>query len=170
MNKIKIFSQIASKNSAISAVCIRNASHWNKDFKPGKYPETEAERVAAAKKYNLLPEEYKPYADDGLGYGDYPQLPNTSGEAKDNYYPYDFPELKRNLHEPVHADLDLYGEDRYGSAEPLRYPMKVYWMSFLGVMTGCFVLYYWLEDKKMFRPVIPKQLPIDGVHYTFERK
>lgn len=74
---------------------------WNKDYKPAPFPQTEAERLAAAKKYNLLPEEYKPYADNGLGYGDYPQLPNISIENKDEYYPYDFPELKRNFNEPV---------------------------------------------------------------------
>lgn len=39
---------------------------WNKDFAPGKYPETEEERNAAAKKYGLLPHEYKPYPDDGM--------------------------------------------------------------------------------------------------------
>lgn len=38
---------------------------WNMHFKPGPYPLTEAERVAAANKYNMLPEEYVPYADDG---------------------------------------------------------------------------------------------------------
>lgn len=38
---------------------------WNKDWKPGPYPETEEERKAAAKKYGLLPEDYKPYPDDG---------------------------------------------------------------------------------------------------------
>lgn len=75
---------------------------WNKDYKPGPYPKTEAERAAAAKKYNLLPEEYKPYADNGLGYGDYPALHGGLGvEARDPFYPYDFPELKRNLHETV---------------------------------------------------------------------
>lgn len=74
---------------------------WNKDFKPGKFPETEEERIAAAKKYNLHPSEYEPYPDDGLGYGDYPHLPDQPIEAKDPYYPYDFPEHKRNLHDPV---------------------------------------------------------------------
>lgn len=39
---------------------------------------------------------------------------------------------------------------------------------FFGVVGGIFALYYWLEDKKMFRPAMPKQLPKDGKHYTFE--
>jgi len=75
---------------------------WNKDYKPAPYPQTEKERLAAAKKYYLLPEEYKPYADDGLGYGDYPKVGGGLGvEAKDTYYPWDYPEHKRNHHEPV---------------------------------------------------------------------
>lgn len=40
-------------------------AHWNKDFKPDLYPETEEARRLAAKKYGLQPEEYKPYPDDG---------------------------------------------------------------------------------------------------------
>lgn len=37
---------------------------------PAPYPETEEERRAAAKKYGLLPEEYKPYPADGKLYDD----------------------------------------------------------------------------------------------------
>lgn len=81
---------------------------WNKDYKPAPFPKTEEERLAAAKKYNVLPEEYKPYADDGLGYGDYPKLPNVSVETRDPNYPYDFPEHKRNFHEPVRELHILY--------------------------------------------------------------
>lgn len=79
---------------------------WNKDYKPGPYPKTDKEREAAAKKYYLLPEEYKPYADNGLGYGDYPKVGGGLGiENKDSYYPYDYPEHKRNLNEPVSATI-----------------------------------------------------------------
>lgn len=48
-----------------------------------------------------MPEEYKPYADDGMGYGDYPKLPDVGVETRDAYYPYDFPEHRRNFNEPV---------------------------------------------------------------------
>lgn len=74
---------------------------WNKDFKPAKFPETQKEKDASAEKYNLLPEEYKPFADDGMGYGDYPKLPDVGVEQRDAYYPYDFPEHRRNYNEPV---------------------------------------------------------------------
>ncbi|CAH1990876.1 unnamed protein product [Acanthoscelides obtectus] len=87
------------KNNAILVTAVRN--HWNKDYKPGPYPKTEAERVAAADKYGLHPSEYKPYPDDGQGCGDYPNLPMVSGDSKDPFYPWDNPELKRNFNEPV---------------------------------------------------------------------
>lgn len=65
--------------------------------------------------------------------------------------------------------MDLYGEDRYTQAEPTRFTNKQYWLSFLGVMTLCFSIYFFLEDKKMFRPALPKQYPAGGkTHYTFE--
>ncbi|XP_050084138.1 NADH dehydrogenase [ubiquinone] 1 beta subcomplex subunit 8, mitochondrial [Anopheles aquasalis] len=167
---LKFAAQISNRNPALLYMSVRNHG-WNKDFKPGKFPETEKERELAAKKYGLAPAEYQPYPDDGLGYGDYPKLPDTPVEARDPYYPYDFPELKRNLHDTLHAETDFWSEDRFGTSDPLRYSMKTYWLAFLGVMTGCFALYYWLEDYKMFRPVLAKQYPYEGKqHYTFDAK
>ncbi|XP_055543462.1 NADH dehydrogenase [ubiquinone] 1 beta subcomplex subunit 8, mitochondrial [Wyeomyia smithii] len=167
---LKFASQISSKNSALLALGVRQAHGWNKDFKPAKFPETDKEREAAARKYGLHPSEYQPYPNDGAGFGDYPKLPDTPVEARNPYYPYDFPELKRNLHDTLHVATPIWSEDRYGSAEPLRFSMKAYWLSFLGVMAGCFIVYFWLEDYKMFRPVLQKQYPRDGPHYTFEEK
>uniref|UniRef100_A0A0K8TP44 Putative mitochondrial electron transport nadh to ubiquinone n=1 Tax=Tabanus bromius TaxID=304241 RepID=A0A0K8TP44_TABBR len=169
MKGARLLSQIVNRNPA--SVFILSRNHWNKDFKPAPFPKTQEERDAAAKKYNLLPEEYRPYADDGFGYGDYPKLPDIGVESKDPYYPYDFPEHKRNYNEPVHANIDLIGEDRYSLPEPSRYSTPFYYAMFLGVMGFCLATYYYLEDKKMFRPVVPKQYPGDGkVHYTFEPK
>lgn len=74
---------------------------WNKDWKAGKYPETEEERKAAAKKYGMHPSEYQPYPDDGMGFGDYPKLKDIPVERRDPYYPWDMPELKRNFGDPV---------------------------------------------------------------------
>jgi NADH dehydrogenase (ubiquinone) 1 beta subcomplex subunit 8 len=107
--------KIANKSSL--GVVIRTASHWNKDWKPGPYPETQAEREAAAKKYGIPIEDYKPYENDGTGHGDYPKLPEFSVERRDPYYPYDFPESKRNFGDAYHVDSDLYSEDRYNNGE-----------------------------------------------------
>lgn len=171
MKSLSLAKQLSAANPRLSIQIARNLAGWNKDYTPGSYPKTEKEREAAAKKYYLLPEEYKPYADNGLGYGDYPKVGGGLGaESKDSYYPYDFPEHKRNFNEPISVDQDLYGEDRYSQAEKPRYNNSTYFLSFLGVMSGCLALYYWLEDKKMYRPVAAKQYPADGVkHYVFER-
>ncbi|XP_030386515.1 NADH dehydrogenase [ubiquinone] 1 beta subcomplex subunit 8, mitochondrial [Scaptodrosophila lebanonensis] len=171
MNSLRLAQKLGACNPFVQRQIARNLAGWNKDYKPAPYPKTEKEREAAAKKYYLLPEEYKPYADDGLGYGDYPKVGYGLGvENKDNYYPWDFPEHKRNLHEPISADHDLYSEDRFSQAEKPRFSNAEYWLSFLGVMAGCLALYYWLDDKKMYRPVAAKQYPAEGVkHYTFEQ-
>ena len=80
---------------------------WNKDWKPGPYPKTEAERAAAAKRYGLRPEDYEPYSADGFGHGDYPKLPIVSEESKYPYEDFDIPEIKRNFGEPVSIILFL---------------------------------------------------------------
>ena len=55
----------------------RTASHITKDMLPGPYPKT-PKRAAATKKYNMRVEDYEPHPDDGMGYGDYPKLPDRS--------------------------------------------------------------------------------------------
>ena len=74
---------------------------WNRDWMPGPYPKTAEERAAAAKKYNLRVEDYEPYPDDGMGYGDYPKLPLISAESRGPYEDYDVPTMRRNFNEPV---------------------------------------------------------------------
>lgn len=165
--KVMNSSQFTNFRRAVVHQIIR--THWNKDWKPGPYPETPAERVAAAKKYNLSPEEYEPYPDDGMGRGDYPKLPDTSVESRDPYYPWDFPEHKRNFGEPLHLHVDMYGEDRFDVSSKPRFSLAQQVLSFLGVFGGFAAVYYWLEDKKMFRPALPKQYPYkEETHYTFE--
>ena len=44
-------------------------------WKPGPYPEDQDARIAAAKKYGMILEDYKPYEDPDVMAGDYPCLP-----------------------------------------------------------------------------------------------
>lgn len=106
----QVAAKLSNKTSLGAIISVRN--HWNKDFKPGPYPKTQAEREAAAKKYNLPIEEYEVYPDDGLGYGDYPKLKRQSVDLRDPFYPWDYPEHRRNFNEPIHADIDEISEDR----------------------------------------------------------
>lgn len=115
INLSKFAAKIANKNSL--GVVIRTASHWNKDWKPGPYPTTQAEREAAAKKYGIPIEQYEPYENDGMGFGDYPKMPNISVDRKDPHYPYDYPEYRRNFNETLHVDVDVYSEDRHNNCK-----------------------------------------------------
>lgn len=119
VNFSKVAAKLTNKTSLGAVVSVRN--HWNKDFKPAPFPQTQKERDAAAKKYNVDPNKYEVYPDDGLGYGDYPKLKDESIELRDPYYPWDYPEHKRNFNEPLHAQHDLYSEDRYNSSKKLRW-------------------------------------------------
>jgi NADH dehydrogenase (ubiquinone) 1 beta subcomplex subunit 8 len=114
--KLSKFAAKISNKSSLGLV-IRTASHWNKDWKPGPYPKTQAEREAAAKKYGIPIEQYEPYPDDGMGFGDYPKLPDISVDRKDPNYPYDMPEMKRNFQDPIHVHVDVFSEDRWNNCK-----------------------------------------------------
>jgi NADH dehydrogenase (ubiquinone) 1 beta subcomplex subunit 8 len=77
---------------------------WNTDWMPGPYPNTPEEKTAAAKRYGMRPEDYEPYPDDGLGYGDYPMFPAKGVTERDPYEVYDVPTMRRNYGEPVSID------------------------------------------------------------------
>jgi NADH dehydrogenase (ubiquinone) 1 beta subcomplex subunit 8 len=160
---------LLSKNVAPKSQMARTMAYWNKDWKPGPYPRTEKERIAAAKKYGMRPEDYQPYPDDGMGYGDYPMLPRVSAEAKDPYACWDVPSIKRNFGEPMNVDADAITEERWSPDIKYRYSFGQMLLSFFGVMGGAIFLYILAEPYPVFQPVMPKHYARDGkTHYTFE--
>ncbi|XP_030752548.1 NADH dehydrogenase [ubiquinone] 1 beta subcomplex subunit 8, mitochondrial [Sitophilus oryzae] len=171
MNSLVLSSKLVNslfKVTPRTLIAVRN--HWNKDFKPRPYPHTEEERAKAAARYGIPLAEYKPYADNGSGLGDYPELPLESVENKDPFYPYDIPALKRNFNEPIHVDYETYREDRVNISPNLPKPISILVLQFLSVMAVSLGLFYFFEDMKMFHPVTPPQKPSDGrVYYTFEK-
>lgn len=63
----------------------------------------------------------------------------------------------------------MIGEDRYDVSARLRWPASQQFLVFLSVMAGFFGVHFYLERMKMFRPVLAKQYPGEGVkHYSFE--
>jgi NADH dehydrogenase (ubiquinone) 1 beta subcomplex subunit 8 len=68
----------------------------------------------------------------------------------------------------MHVQADMYGEDRYDVSGKPRFTLRQQFLAFMGVMGFSAGLYWFLEDYKLFRPVLPKQYPKDGPHYTFE--
>ncbi|XP_054718293.1 NADH dehydrogenase [ubiquinone] 1 beta subcomplex subunit 8, mitochondrial-like [Uloborus diversus] len=141
---------------------------WNKDWKPGPYPRTEEEKIAAARKYNLLPEDYEPYPEEE-GFGDYPKFPPLHMEDRSDFEAYDFPHLKRNFGEPVHPDMEILLEDKINWTKKLDPPI---WKMFLYVATG-FSIYtlimLWDNAHPYNHRKVPKQYPLTGqTSYTFE--
>ncbi|KAE9543180.1 hypothetical protein AGLY_003091 [Aphis glycines] len=161
------------RTKAIYSVSSRSVvSH--EPWKPGPYPKTEEERLAAAKKYGLLPEEYAPYPDDGLGFGDYPKLPDIGQDSKSEYYPWDCPEHNRNFGEIMHVHADMWGSDKGDPnyRQKARYPDWQRVLSFFVAVFGISGLMitgdYWC---KRYRPFMPKQWPQDNVkYYTYSDK
>uniref|UniRef100_A0A6M2DUS8 Putative ubiquinone oxidoreductase ndufb8/ashi subunit n=1 Tax=Xenopsylla cheopis TaxID=163159 RepID=A0A6M2DUS8_XENCH len=165
MKVAKATALYANKNPAIIYNITRN--HWNKDYKPGPYPRTQEERDKAAAKYGLHPKEYKPYPEDE-GLGDYPHLPDVGIESRDPYYHYDYPAHRRNYGEPLHADAEVYGEDRFYRGERhLVHPFMQNLVLIL-VLAGFGVAFILGEKYRFMHPVMPKQYPDQGTHYTFE--
>ncbi|KAK9872634.1 hypothetical protein WA026_018767 [Henosepilachna vigintioctopunctata] len=156
-----------NNSNSVLVTSVRN--HWNKDYKPGPFPKTEAERLAAAKKYDMHPSEYAPYNDDGTGFGDYPKFKAQSAESKDPNYPWDFPEFKRNFNEPLHVQFDLFREDRYDINYRPNPSCKVQFAQYIGVMSLSFLIYWLCDQVKGFLPAVPKQYPgVGKKHYTFD--
>jgi len=148
---------------------VRAMAYWNKDWKPGPYPKTPEERTAAAKKYGLRPEDYEPYPDDGMGYGDYPKLPRVSIESRSAYDEWDMPEMKRNFGEPLHVDADVLTEDKWNPTTRKRYSFVQMIAWIVAVWGGIIAVYFLVKPFPYFVPVMPKQFPNDGkTHYTFE--
>ncbi|XP_037547039.1 NADH dehydrogenase [ubiquinone] 1 beta subcomplex subunit 8, mitochondrial [Nematolebias whitei] len=153
------------KGSGLSALLSgsRAASELSKDMLPGPFPKTPVEKAAAAKKYNMTIEDYKPFPDHGEGYGDYPKLPDKSQHEKDPWYQWDDPYLRRNWGEPMHWDFDMYCRTHVDTT-----PSPVPWSSmckqlfgFIGLML---VMFYFGEKFPCYQPVAPKQYPYNNLY------
>ncbi|VDD75838.1 unnamed protein product [Mesocestoides corti] len=150
----------------------KNFACWHIDWKPKPFPTTPAQREAAAKRYGLLPEDYKPYDDDGTAPGDYPNLEHFNELHRDPYEHYDYGYVKRNYNEPIPWKWEFYsstGHDDY--QQWLRYNEPA-WLTFLKFLAPVLIMgpiLYISEQYKLFPPMLPKQYPFNGRdNYTFE--
>ncbi|XP_017888653.1 NADH dehydrogenase [ubiquinone] 1 beta subcomplex subunit 8, mitochondrial-like, partial [Ceratina calcarata] len=133
---------------------------------PGPYPKTEEERKKAAEKYNLHIDDYKPFPNDHRHSGDYPDLPWISYDARDPFYPWDMPAMRRNYGEPIHKFNDQMLGDKYdyGVRKHIsdQKATLIFWAIFLSII----VIGRVLGDTS--QPFMEKQVPGKGEHYTFE--
>lgn len=135
----------------------------------GPYPKTKEERERAAKKYNLLPEDYEPF-DELEGWGDYPNLPAIGGFNRDPYDDFDDVLNNRFYGEPYHMHADLYYWERIDPHEKEKRRMSdwvafpIFCSLFVALPAIYLVMHYlkidinnpWKQRPKMRGPFPPK--------------
>lgn len=156
-----------------SSSSIRQYGYWNKDWQPGKYPQTPEERKAAAKKYNLRAEDYSPHADDGLAPGDYPKVKPYYDGYKDADTNWDFYPHRRNYGEPLEWNQEVY-RDGFVDPDEEKYYYRMSFKKMGAILFGSFTTFAFLiylgEQFKTFPPMMSKQMPgSEETHYTFEK-
>ncbi|KAB0357540.1 hypothetical protein FD754_001696 [Muntiacus muntjak] len=124
------------------------------DMLLGPYPKTAEERPAAAKKYNMRVEDYEPYPDDGMGYGDYPKLPDRSQQERDPWYDWDHPDLRLNWGEPMNR-VDT-------SPTPVNWNLMC--KHLFGFIAFMLFMFWGGETYPACQPVGPKQYPYNNLY------
>lgn len=97
----------------------------------GPYPRTPEELELAAKKYNLIPEDYKPFPEEE-GWGDYPDLPAVGAFNRDKYDDFEDIWEMRHYGEPFHLHADMYSWERKDPMwdEKITYVQSPYWWKY----------------------------------------
>lgn len=158
MNLIRATGKLLLNSKSFkSRPSVRGAIYLDRDWMPGPYPKTESERLAAAKKYNLLPEEYQAYDPEKweFAYGDYPQLPNRTPHDQDPYYAWDYYAYSKNYGEPYHINTEIYS----AWGRPLDPPGNVsfhevvlsYFVACGLMFAYCYWNYFYFEDITVFK-------------------
>lgn len=117
------------------------------NLKVGPWPRTKEERERAAKKYNLIPEDYKPF-DECEGWGDYPDLKAIGAYNRDPYDDFDNPAANTLYGEPYHIFYDLYQWERMDPLEDEK-GMLPFWkklLLFIGIFAS-FPTFIYLVDR-----------------------
>lgn len=109
------------------------AAHDDPLLHVGPWPKTKEERERAARKYNLIPEDYEPY-DEMEARGDYPKLPEVGQFNRDHYEDLDDRTDMRNHGEPLQLNYDLLQYHRIDPFDHLR-PDNPVWFKYV-----CFFL------------------------------
>merc|ERR1711893_132995 len=143
---------------------------WNYLWRPEmKIPVTKEERAAAAKKYNMIEEDYVPYGPDEHPYlhmGDYPNIKPVGADERPGHHNWDFPNLKKDFGEPMEEDFYFHQATRSDTGRKYISPGKAFLFFLLNA--GTFTAIMWFSPNTYF-PITGPQLPANGPHYTFER-
>jgi len=143
---------LGSRSIATSAALqSKDAGVWNKRWQPEfEKPKTDREKAEVAKKYGLIPEDYKPY-ENGLQ-GDYPNLDEVPRFLRDGHHDWDDQYHRRNYGEPVPENFETLNEDRTATNGDL---VKVYKRTLGQMLTTYVYIFTFLGLCYWFLPPLP---------------
>lgn len=138
----------------------------------GSYPRTEEDMIKAAKKYNMLREDYKPFP-ESHGFGDYPDIKPMGQFNRYKYDDYDDMHEMRFYGEPIDIDADKY---QFEKSDPLEEDKPTLYPSYavmFAIFFYCTVGDWFVSDfvdYMEWRPNMPfkdRNFDDDPTHYTF---
>ena len=109
--------------------------------------------------------------DDGFAWGDYPELPPSSGDSRSGLLHWDDETYKRNFGEAMEINFEMYTEYVYDHTTKPRYALWQQVAMFLGCVSLFLgpLLFTSQWEYVISMPRTARQFPGDGkTHYTFE--
>lgn len=144
----------------------------NRDWRPNEeIPVTPEDRAATAKKYNMLPEDYKPYPPEANA-GDMPNVvPAGRYLDRSPWEDYDYPLERQNWNEPRHpTDHVKYDKSRIPHGKEKQPSITKSLLKLLLLPITAILAVYGLRSLELMTPTFRSKKPEPGVvHYSFEK-
>ncbi|CAH8586969.1 unnamed protein product [Heterobilharzia americana] len=158
----------------LKPIC-RKMACYHIEWKPRPYPCTKEEREAAARRYNLMPSDYKPFEENSIPPGDYFYTEPYNVKNLDPWEHYDYPRERRNFGDPVQFLAQAYTADGFDPVA-LRENLKgqpIWWVliKIFSPFIGFLILLHVCRGYSYFYPMKAKQFPYAkdmDKHYTFD--
>ena len=144
----------------------------NRDWRPNEEaPVTVEDRAATARKYNMLPEDYKPLPPESNA-GDMPDVaPAGTYFERSPWEDYDYPLERQNWNEPRHPyDHVRYDKSRLAYASQREPAIMMDLLKLLLIPTIIILGAYGLQSLELMTPTFRSPRVETGkVHYSFEK-
>ena len=144
----------------------------NREWRPNEeVPVTVEDRAATARKYNMLPEDYKPYPPE-YNAGDMPDVaPAGRFFDRSPWEDYDYPTERQNWNEPRHPDdHTVYDKTRLGNAAEKQPVIMKELLKLLILPVVVIISLYGLRELQFMNPTFRSPMVERGaVHYSFEK-
>ena len=144
----------------------------NREWRPREeVPVTIEDREATARKYNMLPEDYKTLPPE-MNAGDMPDVaPSGVYLERSPWEDYDYPLERRHWNEPRHPmDFIKYDKSRQNFSDESVSVGPITWLKLIALPLGLGLLFYVCQPLELMTPTFKSPRIETGlVHYSFEK-